>query len=504
MPDSKHHSDRPGLDPADDLTAPADIDLNAALSDLQRQRTAAPIIRPSRAVDVAALLDPSYPQGGDTLEQLVAQISQATERYPRRNTHPGFFGWIAPSGLPSDALAHAMVSVLNENVGGYWASPVGTTIEKTVIRWLADLAEFPDEAQGIFMSGGSMANMCGIASACAKRFGGEFRSRGLAAFSVDSRPVIICSQAAHFSIRRAAIMLGIGTDNIVTIDTDDQFRMRVDALEAALDDHDNIICVVASAGTTNTGAIDPLPEIADLCKAHGVWLHVDAAYGAGGMMSAELRPRYRGIEHADSVVMDMHKWFYQSLGGSLLLYRDPRFARQLFTESSDYLRMNEDDSPEQFGFFSLSPELSRRFRALPFYMSMRHYGLDRLGRNALHNVRCAEYLAELVRAGDDLEMVAAPQLSILCFRFRPEGLSDADIDQINTEIRDRIQLQGDYLISPTQVNGRAVLRVCIINHATRVEHVEGLLASVLRIGRELLSHGDEEARSPHVYLPDNL
>ena len=135
---------------------------------------------------------------------------------------------------------------------------------------------------------------------------------------------------------------------------------------------------------------------------------------------------------------------------------------------------------------------------------MRHYGLDRLGRNALHNVRCAEYLAELVRAGDDLEMVAAPQLSILCFRFRPEGLSDADIDQINTEIRDRIQLQGDYLISPTQVNGRAVLRVCIINHATRVEHVEGLLASVLRIGRELLSHGDEEARSPHVYLPDNL
>jgi len=383
-----------------------------------------------------------------------------------------------------------MVSVLNENVGGYWSSPVGTTIEKTVIRWLADMVEFPEESQGVFMSGGSMANMCGIASACAKRFGGEFRSRGLAAFSVESRPVIICSQAAHFSIRRAAIMLGIGTDNIVTIDTDEQFRMRIDALEAALDEHDNIICVVASAGTTNTGAIDPLPEVADLCNARDVWLHVDAAYGAGGMMSAELRPRYRGIERADSVVMDMHKWFYQSLSGSLLLYRDPR--------------LNEDDSPEQFGFFSLSPELSRRFRALPFYISMRHYGLDRLGRNALHNVRCAEYLAELVRAEDDLELVTAPQLSILCFRFRPQGLSDADVDQINTEIRDRIQLQGDYLISPTQVRGRAVLRVCIINHATRAEHVEGLLASVLRVGRELLTQGDEEVSSPHVYLPDNL
>jgi aromatic-L-amino-acid decarboxylase len=482
---------RPHLDPADDLTTAVSVDLNAVLSDLQCQRTTSPIVRPSMAVDVAALIDQSYPQGGDSLEQLVEQISSATERYPRRNTHPGFFGWIAPSGLPSDPLAHAMVSLLNENVGGYWASPVGTTIEKTVIRWLADLVEFPQESQGVFMSGGSMANMCGIASACAKQFGPDFRRQGLAAFSLESRPVILCSRAAHFSIRRAAVMLGIGTDNIVAIDTDDQFRMRVDALKTALNEHVNIICVVASAGTTNTGAIDPLPQIADLCGAQGVWLHVDAAYGAGGLMSAQLRPRYRGIERADSVVMDMHKWFFQSLAGSLLLYRDPGWARQLFSENSDYLRMNEDDSPEQFSFFSISPELSRRFRALPFYISMRHYGLDRMGRNALHNVQCAEYLAQRVRSEQDLELITAPQLSILCFRFRPDGLDNDPVDRINAAIRDRIQLEGDYLISPTRVNDRPVLRVCIINHATRAEHLEGLLASILRIGRELVAEGDE-------------
>jgi glutamate/tyrosine decarboxylase-like PLP-dependent enzyme len=389
------------------------IDLNSVLADFQRQRVMAPIVRPSKATDVEQLIDQRFPQGGESLDQLVEQLRNATERYPRRNTHPGFFGWVAPSGLPSDPLAHAMVSALNENVGGYWASPVGTTIEKTVIRWLAELVDFPAQSQGVFLSGGSMANMCGIASACAKRFGAEFRRRGLAAFSGDSSPVIICSQAAHFSIRRAAVMLGVGTDNIVSVETDEQFRMRVDALEAAIAVHDNIICVVASAGTTNTGAIDPLPQIADTCARHGLWLHVDAAYGAGGLMSPELRPRYRGIERADSVVMDMHKWFFQSLAGSLLLYRDPQWARQLFTESSDYLRMNQDDSPEQFSFFSISPELSRRFRALPFYLSMRHYGIERLGRNALHNVRCAEYLAELVRAEPDLELVAAPQLSIL-------------------------------------------------------------------------------------------
>ena len=476
---------RPFLDPADDLTAPVTIDLNSVVADLQRQRDQAPIVRASKAADVEKLIDQSFPRGGDSLEQLAEQIRDATERYPRRNTHPGFFGWVAPSGLPCDPLAHAMVSALNENVGGYWASPVGTTIEKTVIRWLADLVDFPQPAHGVFLSGGSMANMCGIASACARRFGAEFRSRGLAACSGDCIPVIICSEAALFSIRRAAVMLGIGTDNIVSVATDEQFRMRVDSLEAAIAAQDDIVCVVASAGTTNTGAIDPLPEIADTCARHGLWLHVDAAYGAGGLMSPELKPRYLGIERADSVVMDMHKWFFQSLAGSLLLYREPRWARQLFTESSDYLRMNEDDSPEQFAFFSLSPELSRRFRGLPFYLSMRYYGIERLGRNALHNVRCAEYLAELVRAEPDLELVAAPQLSILCFRFRPDGLEDAEVDRLNTEIRDCIQQQGDYLISPTLVYGRPVLRVCIINHATRAEQIEGLLDSILRIGRDL-------------------
>jgi len=488
-------NNRPILAASDDLNEAVELDLNAALAPLLAQRSQAPIIRPSRAADVAELIDQNYPQEGESLEQLVAQINHVTERYPRRNVHPGFFGWVAPSGLPSDPLAHAMATVLNENLIGYWASPVGITIEKTVIRWLADLVDFPAESQGVFMSGGSMANMCGIASACAKRFGAKFRSQGLAAFSGDSRPVIICSRAAHFSIRRAAVMLGIGTDNIVIVDTDDEFRMRVDALEAALDEHDNIICVVASTGTTNTGAIDPVPQIADLCSARDVWLHVDAAYGAGGLMSAELRPRYHGIERADSVVMDMHKWFYQSLAGSLLLYREPAWARQLFTESSDYLRMKEDDSPEQFGFFNLSPELSRRFRALPFYISMRHYGLDRLGRNALHNVQCAEYLAQRVRAEPDMELVAAPQLSILCFRMHPAGLDDDAVDRLNTAIRDRIQLEGDYLISPTQVDGRAVLRVCIINHATRAEHVDGLLDSILRIGRELVAQGEDTAKA---------
>ncbi|TNF87677.1 MAG: aminotransferase class V-fold PLP-dependent enzyme [Gammaproteobacteria bacterium] len=477
---------RPQLAPADDLTAAADIDISAAIAPLIGQRYRSPIVRPSSAADVAALIDTSFPHEGEPLQHLVAQIENAFEQYPRRNTHPGFFGWIAPSGLPSDPLAHAMVAALNENLGTYWASPVGTMIEKTVIRWLAELTGLPPRSEGVFTSGGSLSNLAGIASAIARRYGRDYRERGLYRLARDDKPVVLCSAAAHFSVRTAVALLGLGTDSLVAIDTDEHFRMSTENLAETLKQQQNVLCVVATAGTTNTGAIDPLEDIAALCKQHDVWLHVDAAYGGGGLMSEDLRPRYRGIEKADSVVMDMHKWFFQSLGGSLLLYRDPHWARQIFYETSDYLTTSETPTPEQHAAFHFAPELSRRFRALPFYIALRCYGLARLGRNALHNVQCAEYLAELIRQHEDLELVVAPQLAILCFRYRPAGYDETEVDRINAAIRDRIQLDGDYLMSATRVHDRPVLRVCIINHATRAEHVEGLLDNVLRIGRSLV------------------
>ncbi len=475
---------RPALDPADDLTAALEIDIDAAIAPLIAQRAQTPIVRPSTEADVRALIEDRWPERGESLDSLIEQITQAFDAYPRRNTHPGFFGWVAPSGLPTDPLAHAMVAAINANVGGYWSSPVGTTIEKTVIRWLAELTGLPADSEGVILSGGSMANLCGIAAALARAAGPDFRRRGFADFAADARPVVVCSAAAHFSIRRAAVLLGLGSDNVVALDTDDDYRLRPASVAAALAQHANVVCVVATAGTTNTGAIDPLDEIAAICRQHGVWLHVDTALGGGGLMSPALRPRYAGIEQADSVVMDLHKWFFQSLAGSLLLYRDAAAARELFYDSPEYLRAGDDArTAEQYMFFHIAPELSRRFRALPFYLAFRVYGFDRLGRNALHNVECAEYLAALIEAEDELELVVAPQLSILCFRYRPAGLDEDRVDAINEAIREHIQLDGNYLMSATRVGGRPVLRVCILNHATRAEHVEGLLDSVLRIGR---------------------
>ncbi len=478
-----HRPPRPVLAQADDLTGSVNVDISNAIAALVEQRTKSPILRPSTAADVAALVDASYPEGGEPLPRLVEQITHANNTYPRRNTHPGFFGWVAPSGLPSDPLAFAMVGAMNENVGGYWSSPVGTTIERIVVGWLAELAGLPADSEGLLLSGGSIANMTAIASAVARRLGPDYRKRGLGL--VETAPVIVCSEATHFSVRRAAVMLGIGSDNVVAVETDDKFRISLPALENALEQHASAVCVVANAGTTNTRAIDPLAEIAGLCAKYGVWLHVDAALGGGALMSPQLRPRFDGIELADSVIMDMHKWFFQALDGSMLIYRDARWAREVFADSAQYLQADREDIPETYKFYYLAPELSRRFRALPVYLALRHYGIPRLGRNVLHNVECAEYLAALVEAEEELELVVAPQLSILCFRFMPRHGDAAEIDRINREIRDRIQLEGEYLISPTEVHGRPVLRVCIMNHATRAAQVEGLLDSVLRIGRSL-------------------
>ena len=204
----------------------------------------------------------------------------------------------------------------------------------------------------------------------------------------------------------------------------------------------------------------------------------------------ELRPLYAGIESADSVTLDLHKWFYMALDASVLLYRDPSAAKGMFYESSDYVQYPLDGPPEEHMFFHLGPELSRRFRALPFYIAVRHYGADRLGRNVLYNRRCAQYLSHLVDTTPELELVAAPQLSILCFRYAPASLDEETVDDLNRRIRERLETEGDFLLSATDVHSRPVLRVCIINHATRAKHMDHLVQRVLELGAEL---GDDVA-----------
>ncbi|MGU9957505.1 MAG: pyridoxal phosphate-dependent decarboxylase family protein [Arenicellales bacterium WSBS_2016_MAG_OTU3] len=474
----------PILDPAQMIPLTLEQDITSVLEPLIKARTQAPIVRHSKYQNLQTLLPDDMPATGIPLDEVITEIRSLTDEHCRRNTHPGFFGYVASSGLPTDPLAHAMSATLNQNVVGYPGSPAGATMERTLVNWLKLQLGYPATAEGLLLSGGSIANTTAIAAALSKKFAADYRTKGLIRCAGSKRPKIICSQDVHFSVQRAAALLGIGTENIVTIGVDEQFRMRTDLLSKTLSQIDCPVCVIASAGTTLTGAIDPLDEIAELCAQQDVWLHVDAAYGGGALLCAELLPLFKGIEKANSVSMDLHKWFFMSLDGSMLLYRDPASARAMFYENSDYVTFPIDGPPEQHMFFHLGPELSRRFRALPFYMAFRHYGAKRLGRSVLHNVECAQYLAKLVNANPDLQLVAEPQLSICCFRFRPTGLDEETIDQINKKIRSQIEKEGEVFMSETNVNGRPVLRVCIINHGSRAEHIELLLERVLKIGAQ--------------------
>ncbi|MGI9301987.1 MAG: pyridoxal phosphate-dependent decarboxylase family protein, partial [Gammaproteobacteria bacterium] len=460
-----------------------DVDIDAVVTPIMESRHDSPIVPRSRANDLHALLPARLPGQGLPLDDVLQELEGVAAKYVRRNTHPGFFGYVASSGLPTDPLGHAMVAALNQNLVGYPSAPGAATVERVVVSWFRQLLGLPAHADGLLLSGGSAANLAALAAALYKALGADAVSNGLCARAVDSQPVILAAESVHFSVQRAAVTLGIGERSVHIVPVDENFRMRPRALERALDEimlegGDRPIAVVASAGSTMTGAIDPLDEIADICERYGLWLHVDAAYGGAGLLSQELRPLFAGIEHADSVTLDLHKWFYLAFDGSVLLFSDPQAARRVFFAQSDYVQFPKDGPPEEFMFFHLGPELSRRARALPAYLALRHYGADRLGRNVLYNAQCARYLAELTQAEPDTELINAPQRSICCCRFAPQSLrgDPQTVDHINIEIRQRLEAEGDFFLSPTHIDGRPALRVCIINHATRATHMEGLLA----------------------------
>ncbi len=485
---------RPELPAQDSIDFPLEVDINRIVRSVVAAWRDSPVLRTTDAASLEALLPERLPRPGVPLDEALEELQRVAVTFARRDAHPGFHGYLAGPGLPTDPLGHALAAALNQNVVGYPSAPGAATVERTLVRWLRALAGLPPTTDGVFLSGGSIGNQTALAAALYSSLGPQAAQTGLAVAAKHSKPVMIAAASTHFSIHRAARLLGVGSDGVHTIATDAEHRMDVDALRQAL--HSlaarpglRPVCVVASAGTTLTGAIDPLVDIAALCREHGIWLHVDAAYGAAALLAEELRPRLRGIELADSLVIDLHKWFYLAFDASVLLLREPDSARNLFYWQSDYVRWGNKGPPEEHMFFHLSPELSRRARALPAYLALRHYGAERLGRNVLHNVECACYLAELVAEHAELELVSAPQLSVCCFRYAPPALrwDSTSIDRINAQIRDRLEAEGDFYLSRTHLDDRPVLRVCIVSHTTRAEHVETLLDAVLRIGRAATS-----------------
>jgi glutamate/tyrosine decarboxylase-like PLP-dependent enzyme len=392
-----------------------------------------------------------------------------------RPASPRFFGYVFGSGEPVGALGEFAASVLHQNAAAWRSAPAAIAIERTVIRWLASAVGCAGFT-GSLTLGGSSANLMGL---CLAR-----EAKAPANQSGVQGGVIYCSTEAHMSIPKAAALLGLGHDAVRLIAVDEAFRMRTEDLRDAIArdlQHGKLpIAVVASAGTTATGSIDPLNTIADICREFGLWLHVDGAYGALGSLA--IPDAFSGMARADSLSLDPHKWLYQPTGCGCLLYRDASAAQAAFAHSGEYARALSDDPIEGFAFFEESMELSRPFRALKLWLSLRYYGLRAFQESIQEDLRLAQVLADSIDAEPRLERLAPVALSAVCFRYVG---GDGDLDALNRSILTRVVRRGHVYISNAMIHNKFALRACIVNHRSTEDDVRSVVSEVLASADEM-------------------
>jgi glutamate/tyrosine decarboxylase-like PLP-dependent enzyme len=381
-----------------------------------------------------------------------------------------FFGYVLGSGEPVAAIGDFYASVLNQNVTAWRSAPAAATIERTVLRWLAEAVGCAGFT-GSLVGGGSSANLMGLAMA---------REAAAPANEDGARPgAVYASAEVHMSVPKALALLGVGRANLRLIGVDEAFRMRTDELESAIERDRRAgipaIAIVATAGTTSTGAVDPIREIAAVASARGLWLHVDGAYG--GLAALAVPGLFDGLSQADSVSLDAHKWLYQPLDCSALLYRDAAAARRAFAYTGEYARSLSGDPVEGFAFFEESLELSRRFRALKLWLSLRYHGVAEFRAAIRQDLRHARQLAGLIMAEPALELLAPVELSAVCFRWA--DAAEPDPDQRNAAILAEVLRRGHVYLSNASIRGAFALRACIVNHRTTDADIAAVVAEVL-------------------------
>jgi glutamate/tyrosine decarboxylase-like PLP-dependent enzyme len=427
------------------------------------------------------------PQEPSPVEAVYEQFKENIAPYPTGNIHPRFWGWVMGNGTPVAMLAEMLASGMNPHLAGYDQS--AALVEQQVIAWMADLMGFPDSTSGLFVSGGTMANLLAVAVARNARAGFNVREEGLLR---HPQLVIYASTETHVWVQKAAELLGLGRMGLRRIPVNADYEMDLSALRAAIRadrmEGQLPICVVATAGTVNTGATDDLLRIGDICQEEKLWFHVDAAFGGFAALSAKYSHVVRGIELADSLALDLHKWLYMPFEAGCVLVADAAAQRDAFTVNPSYLQAGgRGIAPEPFVFAGLGIDLSRSFKALKAWMSLKTYGAEKFGRLITQNIEQARYLEQRIKTDPCLELLAPVPLNIVCFRYRAEGLDDEKLNALNLEIMLRIQESGVAVPSSTVLAGRFALRVAITNHRSRLEDFDLLLAEVKRHGAAITS-----------------
>jgi glutamate/tyrosine decarboxylase-like PLP-dependent enzyme len=424
------------------------------------------------------------PREGEPLEATYARFAELIAPYSTGNRHPRFFGWVHGAGTPAGVLGELLAAAMNANVGGREHAAV--YVERAVIAWFAELFGFTEGASGILTSGTSMGNLLAVVAARDAALGPTARAAGIA----GARLTAYAGAGVHDSVAKALRTAGLGEDALRLVALDDRFAIDVEALREriAADRAAGAqpFLVVATAGSVDTGAFDPLGALSDLCTAERLWLHVDGAFGALAIASPAHAHLVTGIERADSLAFDAHKWLHAPYAVGCVLFRDERAHRAAFASDPAYLARAERGAAAGAPWFTdYGIELSREFRALKVWFTLRHFGIDRLGASIGHTCDLATTLAGYIDRADDLELLAPVTLNVVCFRYLRPDFDEAGLDRLNEAIAILVQESGMAVTSTTRIDGRRALRVCIVNHRTDELDLDVLLMAVRTAGRTL-------------------
>jgi glutamate/tyrosine decarboxylase-like PLP-dependent enzyme len=446
-----------------------------------------PVVVPTTSRAIRQQIDEPLPAAGADFGVLLDTVRDVICQYSRHSAHPRMFGYVASPGTAVTALSHMLAAAININVTAWRSAPSAADLERLTIDWLKEMLGYPAAAGGLLLSGGSMANFAGLAAARSAKAGVDVVRDGVAA--AGRRMCVYVSEESHYSVAKAAGMLGLGESNVRAVKMDKCLRIDLDDFERLVAEDRAAghlpFCVVANAGTTATGAFDPLAQVADFARRNDLWMHVDAAYGGFAALAPSARHFFAGIERADSIALDPHKWLYLPVGCGCVLYKDPAAARSAFAHGADYTRTIGLQNDEAFAFWDYGPELTRPFRALDLWMLIKFAGTRRLGQAIEENIACAKYFEELANASEDFEMLAPVELSIFCFRYVPKGFT-GDLDAFNERLLVAVQRAGSTYLSNARVGGKFALRGCVLNYRTTKADMERVLKDVRALGESIL------------------